>query len=234
MSSLVLLQIDCAWSDSRCDSELAWLPTAIQERAARFLVAPPRRTLIASRARMREVFGLLGLDQADIAVAENGRPYHREQKLQFNLSHSHERAVLGLSRDPRLLDGLGVDIEWIGRRVDYVSIGRRFFTPEEHRWIGTEADRFFHVWTRKEAVLKSNGVGLRVELDSFDVMTDRVAVHVTGRPLVVSTMSGDNGYVISWSASYAPSQVVLLADWEPDWQRRLVRHLEAGTPRDPR
>jgi 4'-phosphopantetheinyl transferase len=226
LSSLVLLEIDCRWSDERCDSQVSRLPEEIRQRAARYLAAAARRNLIASRSRLREVLELLGLEQESIVVADNGRPYHREQKIQFNLSHSHDRAVLALSRDIRLLDGLGVDIEWTGRRVDYVGIGKRFFTPQEHRWIGSDAERFFRVWTRKEAVLKSNGVGLRVELESFDVMSDRVAPHVTGRPLVVSTIRREGDYLVSWSAAEVPAAVVVLSDSEPAWASRLRAALD--------
>jgi 4'-phosphopantetheinyl transferase len=222
---LAILEIDCRWSQDECQAQLPLLPEEIQGRARRYLSASSRRNLIASRGRLREVLELLGLRQGQVTVAGNGRPYHLEQALQFNLSHSHERAVLALSTDPGLVEGLGVDVEWTGRSVDTVAIGQRFFTHREHLWVGSDVSRFFHVWTRKEAILKSNGIGLRVELDSFDVLSDQVGHHVTGRPLRVGTQSRDHGYLVSWATSAEPAQIHLLQDWQEGWQERVVELL---------
>jgi 4'-phosphopantetheinyl transferase len=221
------LEIDCRWSEEQCQAHLPWLPPLIRQRAARYLAPDSRRNLIATRGRLRQVLEALELDPGSVSVATNGRPYQEGQRVQFNLSHSRDRAVLALSRDPALIDGLGVDLEWVGRTVDVGAIGRRFFTAQEHAWIGSDAARFFHVWTRKEAVLKSNGVGLRVELDSFDVLTDRVADHVTGRPLTVRTAARDEGYLISWAVSSVPAEVVTLSDRESPWLERLQMALKS-------
>lgn len=218
---LVLLEIDCSWPEDLLRSSLPALPDEIQARAARYLAPDSRRNLVASRTRLRQCLELLGLDQARVLVADNGRPYYAEQTLQLNISHSHDRAFLALSRDPALVEGLGVDVEWSGRQVDALGIGRRFFTALEYGWIGSDTARFFHIWTRKEAIIKSNGIGLRVELDSFDVMGDQVGDHVTGRALTVHTQERSEGYLVSWAVSVAPGQVTLLSDREKGWEQRL-------------
>lgn len=222
---LVLLEIDCGWSERQCEAWLPSLTPALQQRAARYLAPASRRNLIATRTRLAQALRAIGLDQEQVEVADNGRPFHRQQAVQFNLTHSHERAVLALSRDPDLLEGLGVDLEWTGRPTDVVAIGRRFFTDQEHQWIGTDAVRFFHIWTRKEAIIKSNGVGLRVALDSFDVLGDRVDDHVTGRPLQLRSQALDDGYTVSWAVGVAPSRVVLLRDSEPGWEAVVGREM---------
>lgn len=220
---LVLLEIDCRWSEAALSQSLLHLPSEIQARAARYLAPDSRRNLIASRTRLRECLQLMGLSQDSVMVAENGRPFHAQQALQFNISHSHDRAFLALSRDPALREGLGVDVEWSQRRVDAVGIGRRFFTALEYSWIGSDTTRFFRVWTRKEAIIKSNGVGLRVELDSFDVMGETVGDHVTGKRLSVHTQERSEGYLVSWAVSAAPASVTILSDTEPDWEQALGR-----------
>ena len=224
--ALVLLEIDCRWQELECAANLPMLPPEIQQRAARYLAPDSRRNLIASRTRLRETLELMGLDQMSVEVAENGRPYHAGQAVQFNLSHSHHRAFLAISREPALLEGLGVDVEWTGRAVDVEGIGRRFFTPQEYLWIGSDRARFFHVWTRKEAIIKSNGVGLRVALDSFNVLTDQVGDHVTGRALSVHTQARPDGYLVSWAVSVPPDGVTIISDKDQNWRDRMLMKLQ--------
>lgn len=225
---LVLLEIDCGWSLERCQARLASLPPPVQQRAARYLAPSARRNLIATRIRLDQALRATGLSQDQIRVADNGRPFHEKQQIQFNLTHSHDRAVLALSRDPSLREGLGVDLEWTGRPIDVVAVGRRFFTADEHAWIQADLSRFFHIWTRKEAIVKSNGIGLRVALDSFDVLEDAVPDHVTGRPLRLSSRPLEGGYTVSWAVATTPSKVLLLSDREPEWKRRLAQEMNSS------
>lgn len=214
---LVLLEIDCTWTDEECRRHLPDLPEEIQGRAHRYLHEPSRRTLIATRVRLAQVLEELGFSDRQVEVAENGRPYLAGQSLQFNLTHSHQRAALALSTDPNLLEGLGIDLEWLPRPVEVVAVGRRFFSPREHAWVGADPDRFFHIWTRKEAVLKSNGIGLRMSLESFEVLEDRIGDEVTGRPLELHTVRRQEDYLLSWAVAAPPSQVHVLSDHDANW-----------------
>lgn len=225
---LVLLEIDCRWSAHDLDCALPLLPASIQKRAARYLSLESRRNLIASRYRLQQALEILGLEAAKVQVAANGRPFYLDHRLQFNITHSHERAVLALSSDHALHEGLGVDLEWTQRRLDVVSVGRRFFTAEEHRWVGVDPHRFFHIWTRKEAILKSNGIGLRVALDSFEVLSDQVPEHVTGRSLTMTTRPIGDGYLLSWATCAVPPEVILLSDRDPEWADKLGRAVGCG------
>lgn len=222
---LVLLEIACALPEAAWRAMLPELTPELQARALRYLAPQSQRNLVVSRTRLAQVLAALGLDQTQVLNASNGRPYHAQQALQFNLSHSEDQAVLALSRDPQLIAGLGVDLEWCGRTLDIAAIGRRFFTPRESAWIGQERHRFFHVWTRKEAVLKSNGVGLRVELDSFEVLNEQVPDHVTGRPLFLQTAPRED-CLVSWAVTAPPAEVVFLNDTQGDWLERLGQLLE--------
>ncbi len=113
----------------------------------------------------------------------SGKPYLRDYPdLQFNVSHTRNAIAIALSNRE-----VGVDIERVGK-VDWL-IARRYFTTAEIDWIeagGAEADeRFYTVWTRKEAYLKWRGEGLSIPLSSFE----------TGGELFFSTRRGD--YLIS-------------------------------------
>jgi 4'-phosphopantetheinyl transferase len=92
----------------------------------------------------------------------------RTRHLYFNLSHSQNVALLALSMDTEV----GVDIEDI--KPIEPEIAENYFSRAELSELAslkgqTWLHAFYLCWTRKEAILKAEGVGLNLPLDSFDV-----------------------------------------------------------------
>ena len=126
---------------------------------------------------MREILGeqlAVAPQSLQFDVAEHGKPHlagtHARAALQFNLSHSGDRGLVGWANGRRL----GVDIEVWRPLGDEAALVRRFFSPAENAayeaLAPTERTRgFFECWTRKEAYIKAVGRGLGLPLDSFDV-----------------------------------------------------------------
>jgi phosphopantetheine--protein transferase-like protein len=199
MRSFVLVEVDCLWSQQRCQDSLGPLPPEVQARALRYRCDRARRSLLASQTALRQILDFLDVDQRQLAVCPKGRPYLKDSDLEFNLSHSQDRAVIGLARDNRLREGFGVDVEWMNRSVERDALAERFFSTNEFHYTRESPQRFFRIWTRKEAVLKSNGVGLRVPLNSFQVLEDVVSQEITGRALRLGTESRADDYVVSWA-----------------------------------
>ncbi len=88
--------------------------------------------------------------------------------IHFNLSHSHSIAVLAVSPGVEV----GIDVEDI--RPIEPEVASSSFSPAEisvlNRLEGDQWLRgFYQCWTRKEAILKAEGVGLNFPLDAFDV-----------------------------------------------------------------
>ena len=59
---------------------------------------------------------------------------------------------------------IGVDVERVRDDIDFVDAGRFVFAAPEMAWLTDgnstrSADRFFRLWTRKEAYLKALGFG---------------------------------------------------------------------------
>lgn len=227
--SLVVVEIDCALDSPKYERFLQTLPLATQNRAARYLVSQPRHSLVASQVALRACLRALGFAPEEVTTCERGRPYLPGRGLEFNLSHSHQRAVLLLSRAPQAEGALGVDLEWIGRSVERDALARRYFTPDESRFCHGDPERFFFLWTRKEAVLKSNGVGLRVPLDSFEVLSETVEQKVTGRSLALSTVSREGGYTVSWAVdqNLRRRKVTWVEAHSTDWLARTVEGIES-------
>jgi len=101
-------------------------------------------------------------------LAVNEPCAHRN--IHFNLSHTSAAAVLAVGRSAEI----GIDVEAIDRPVDIEWIGRSVFTQSESHWIstcpnGTERDRFFDLWTLKEAYIKARGMGFSLRPDSFEL-----------------------------------------------------------------
>lgn len=146
-------------------------------RADRFKFESDRRKFCAARASLRLILSrYLGIrpGRIQLETGEYGKPFiadnHVAQGLRFNLSHSHQVALISVTRDREV----GIDIEFM--RSDFVTeeVAGHFFSPAEvaeFRTVPPEQRMrsFFNCWTRKEAYIKARGEGLYCPLDQFDV-----------------------------------------------------------------
>lgn len=168
-------------------------------RAARFRFDAPRVQYLRSHGALRAILGKLTTARLDFAVAEGGKPYlPNESRLKFNLSHSHEMALVGAALDVEI----GVDVEHRRPMPDYVAMAERFFPPSEAAAVEDERD-FFRRWTRIEAAVKATGVGLYglgveatgewtvVEIDAGEEYAAAVALPCVGIDVVVHDFGGD-------------------------------------------
>jgi len=110
--------------------------------------------------------------QLKFITSEFGKPRlaGSNSGLRFNLSHSRERALLGVRRDREI----GVDIEAIKQDVECEKLAKRFFSDREQETLlqmngEAQIRAFFRCWTCKEAFLKAQAVGLSRSLESFDI-----------------------------------------------------------------
>ncbi|MBL9172989.1 MAG: 4'-phosphopantetheinyl transferase superfamily protein [Verrucomicrobiales bacterium] len=176
------------------DAELtALLSPEERERAARFHFERDRLRFVRRRAFRRIWIGArLGMNPAALRFGSgsHGKPSVAglPPGVQFNCSSSADVALLAWSTE----GPVGVDVEW-HRPLDsdLVLVAERF-APSERRAIreatgATRSQLFFDVWARKEAFVKAVGVGLSLELDTFDVPLDHqvqsAEVRWTGPPL---------------------------------------------------
>ena len=146
-------------------------------RGARYLRPEVGSRFVAGRGLLRRLLGMyLGSDAAEVEFVFNSfgkpalAPKHGAGDLRFNLSHSHDGALLAFTRGREL----GVDIERV--RPDFATqeIAQRFFSPAEAERLQAlpveeQASAFFQCWTRKEGYIKARGDGLSRGLDSFEV-----------------------------------------------------------------
>jgi len=125
-----------------------------------------------SRIALRQILAhYLDISPQNIEFTNNsfGKP-SIDGAIQFNLSHAQNSAVIAIA-----LEDIGVDIEPRHRTVaKAVSIAKRFFHPDETRWILTQPSAqqtagFLQCWATKEAIVKAIGTGLSQQLATFSV-----------------------------------------------------------------
>lgn len=116
-----------------------------------------------------------GMDPAAIRCGrtDDGKPYAIGLKAHFNISHSGHLVVCAVSERP-----VGIDAELI--RPVRSRLTGKVCTPAELAWIqeapgwgemleGEAMERFFRIWTAKEAWFKWAGTGI-TDLKAFDTL----------------------------------------------------------------
>ncbi|HEY9737016.1 MAG TPA: 4'-phosphopantetheinyl transferase superfamily protein, partial [Trichocoleus sp.] len=150
-----------------------------------------------SRGGLRQLLSrYVNCAPADLAFEyeTKGKPHlcieGQRSALQFNLSHSGDWVVYGMSCDR----AIGIDIEQIRPLRDLRQMAQRCLTAEElvaFEPLPAEAaqTQFFRYWTGKEAFLKATGQGLT------RAMSDVEADLLKGR---IIPQAGTTGWDQSW------------------------------------
>jgi 4'-phosphopantetheinyl transferase len=159
----------------RPSQERAWHAELLvgpeHERRAGLLRAEDRARFTVATAVLRLVAGArLGLPPLRVPVdrtcADCGRPHGRPwlpgHDLAVSISHSGDRVLVGVTAGAPV----GVDVEQISSRVDPGELARHVLGDGEP--VPTRSE-FYRYWTRKEAVVKATGDGLRMALPTVVV-----------------------------------------------------------------
>ena len=154
-------------------SHLGLLSREECDRAQRFHFLNHRAHYILAHANMRRILSCYcdyPAEQLKFGSDVFGKPYlaNPVTDIHFNLSHTEGLCAIAIqSKKP-----LGIDIERI-RPIENEVAKMHFSAVELHslQLLNGEAwlNGFYRCWTSKEAILKAEGVGLHIPLDSFDV-----------------------------------------------------------------
>ncbi len=147
-------------------------------RADRFRFERHRRRFTAAHAATREILARYVGERPEalrFLLGPAGKPeltpaVPRDPVLRFNLTHSHELALVAVTGGRML----GVDVEHLRPLENAEGLVERFFTGGERNDFlalppAERNEAFFHGWTRKEAYMKATGRGLGLPPDRFRV-----------------------------------------------------------------
>ncbi|MFD2417356.1 4'-phosphopantetheinyl transferase family protein [Amycolatopsis pigmentata] len=133
-----------------------------------------QRRFLTGRVLAKTVVGeLLGRPpeavRFDATCSDCGKPHGRPTipGARFSISHSGDRIGLAVTSDAPV----GLDVEAATRRADESLISYALNETELRDLAGSGAEsrtgEFFRYWTRKEALMKATGRGLKIPLQSI-------------------------------------------------------------------
>ncbi|RPI94870.1 MAG: 4'-phosphopantetheinyl transferase superfamily protein [Chloroflexi bacterium] len=147
------------------------------DRARRFHFQRDRDRFVVVRGVLRILLSAyipISPEQIRFQYSARGRPFlaldQNDVMLEFNVSHSHEMALLAFTRGP----AVGIDVEYVHPDIVHEQVAERFFSAQEIASLrdlpdSLQAAAFFNCWTRKEAFIKATGEGLSRPLDQFSM-----------------------------------------------------------------
>lgn len=138
-------------------------------RASRFQFERDAYAHLAGRRLTRSLLAYPAT-QGVFEVEPRGKPFVPKS---WSFSIAHSGAWVGVAVSP--VGDIGLDVEACVAGFQYDDLIPMICSQSEADWIGQEAaalDRFLKVWTRKEALLKRDGVGLTDSLSSVGSAPD--------------------------------------------------------------
>ena len=173
----LVLHVDLSPRQGAQERALPWLDEAERTRWRRFKFDRPKREFALCRAALRSILCrrlACRNDQLTFGALEHGKPFAlvsgQPAPVSFNVSHSGRHGLIAVAARERL----GVDVEDRRPGRDFNGLAETVFGPNEcaeFRLLG-ERDRFnkfYLLWTLKEALIKALGTGFSLDPSSFEV-----------------------------------------------------------------
>jgi 4'-phosphopantetheinyl transferase len=198
---------------------VAWLVHLDNEerrKAQALTVERVRSVFVTSRAVQRLIGSrYLGIPPGEVVITRDclycasrshGRPRFAGATVDYSVSHTEQWVVIALVGSGTT----GVDIEDAAARTDTDRLAHITLTASEKREFAqlpeaARGRRFFSAWTRKEAVMKLTGLGLRAAPNQLDVsgplLTAGVVPDWTVIPVHLYHLPAPAGHVAALASS---------------------------------
>lgn len=132
----------------------------------------------------------ISLDSIVFDKNKNGKPFAVNSGVFFSVSHCVDTVVCAISENE-----IGIDTEKI--RSIRLRIAEKFATEAELEYIGDDVNRFFEIWTLKEAFFKCKGTGLGSDIKSVGFSVDGAGITCSESGYKLCFEKISDGYVCS-------------------------------------
>jgi 4'-phosphopantetheinyl transferase len=160
-------------------------------RALRFHLPLHRQRYVITRGLLRRLLSLytdIPPGEIIFSYGPKGKPYldNNNLNLQFNLSHSDEQAIYAFALDQEI----GIDIQKINANFNIAVVKRLFSANEITELLALPLQEqsfgFYHIWTRKEAIIKTIGSSVFSSPADFSVSLEK-----PDQPIQLALPTGD-------------------------------------------
>jgi 4'-phosphopantetheinyl transferase len=150
--------------------------------------------------------------QLDRTCPDCGRPHGKVRTAGWEVSVSHSGDLIGVALGT--VAPLGLDVEQV--RAIEASVASLVLTPSEERQVRSAAD-FIMYWTRKEAVVKATGDGLRRPLTEITVTAPTEPARVVGwtGEIQLHDLADRTGHLASLAVLSSAEATVVEHDAQP-------------------
>ena len=141
-------------------------------RSDKFHFNEDRQTFICCHALLRLLLSkMLNMQPSEISYVQGrfNKPFLKGNPVHFNITHTRNAFAIAISK----YSYIGIDLENVNRKFDFRSVEKMIFNSKERLFISESheeaRDRFFLLWTRKEAFLKAIGLGIITNMKQIGV-----------------------------------------------------------------
>ncbi len=177
MKLYVLPLADTGWGAAE-HALLSRVSAHRQEKIKKLRAASDKKLSLYAALTARMALSLaLGIpaDSLSFDTGAHGRPtLCGAPKIGFSVSHTKNFVLCAVSES----GPVGADAEY--RKKAPAAVMRRAFCEDEIRYVNTPAfsdERFFEIWTKKEAYTKYLGTGLAAKLTDINTLAPALAPH---------------------------------------------------------
>ncbi len=180
LDDVVVTHVDLEPDEANEQEAWTWLDGEERRRACRFQHNGAKRRYVLCRASLRSLLcDALSCRNHQLALgsSEHGKPFATVDRLQapiaFNVSHSGQHGLIALAPRGRV----GVDVEERAAQRNLDVLIDAVLGPRERADVMAASghqklDVFLDLWTLKEALSKAHGMGLSLDVSSFEIPPD--------------------------------------------------------------
>ena len=154
------------------NNKLSLFPQAIQNVIKKYVAENDRNARILSKLLLVEgLSNFFPNEKIDLALLQiAGKQVYKNLPIHFSASHSEDLVVVAFSTHEQI----GIDIEF-KKNID-TNIFKDFLHVNEQKSMEQSSSKtalFYALWTKKEALTKSTGVGINGDLKMIDCSGDK-------------------------------------------------------------